>query len=181
MLAILLVAAGVTKLLTESRDQVIAAIRNYHVLPDALVAPAAVALPWLEVTLGILLGAGVLLVVTASCVALTFGVFAAAVGWHVLRGRQFACGCGGGGAISLALAARDLVLCVTAVAIASGPSSGLAAWPGWTSSHVSESWRAMIPMPLVTILLVAVTRLLMASRQARPRSSLLAGSRRAVA
>jgi uncharacterized membrane protein YphA (DoxX/SURF4 family) len=162
-LAIFLFVSGVTKLLRSSHRERLDAVERYELLPAAFVAPVALALPWLEITLAVSLSVGVMVVVGAGFAALLMGVFAAAVGWHVSRGHRFACGCGGGGMISWALAGRDLALCAVGVAIAIGPSGGLALWPGWAASPVSDAGVAMIPVPLLTVLLLAVARLIAAA------------------
>jgi uncharacterized membrane protein YphA (DoxX/SURF4 family) len=164
-LATLLVGAAVAKLRGPGRDQLEDAIRSYRLVPSPLVRPVAAGLPWLELTLGILLCAGVMLVTTAVCAALILATFGLAVGWHVSRGRRFACGCGNGATISWALAGRDLLLSVVAVAIAVGPSGGLAVWPGWAAQHVSASAQAMLPIPLVAITLMLGVRVLMRGQQ----------------
>jgi putative oxidoreductase len=165
VLAMVLVVAGVRKLLAPSRDPVAEAMRNYGTIPDALVPSAAFVLPWLEVGLGLLLCVGVMLLVAAACAAAALGVFAIAVGWHLVRGHRFDCGCGGAGEISWQLAGRDLSLCAVAVAVVFGPSGGLAAWPGWGASAVAGSAEAMVPVPLVTILLMVTVQLLLRVRR----------------
>lgn len=164
-LAIVLIGAAVAKLRTPGRDQLEDAIHSYRVLPSGLVRPVAARLPWLELTLGVLLCAGVMLVAAAVCAAFILAVFGLAVGWHVSRGRRFACGCGNGATISWTLAARDLLLSGVAVAIAAGPSGGLAAWPGWGAERVLASPQAMLPIPLVAITLMIGVQLLTRGRQ----------------
>ncbi len=163
VVAIVLITAGGAKLLRGDRDQLTAAIRNYGVLPDRLSSPLAVVLPWLEVALGALLALGVLLVVVAGGAAVLLGAFVVAVGWNLSRGRRFACGCGGDGTISWSLLARDVSLCGVAVAVAVGPSTGLAAWPGWAAEHASGPWQSLVPIPLAVIVVMAAMRLLAAA------------------
>jgi methylamine utilization protein MauE len=159
-LAAVLIGAAVAKLRAPGRDQLEDAIRNYRLVPSGLVRPVAAGLPWLELTLGLLLCVGVMLVATAVCAVFILAAFGLAVGWHVLRGRRFACGCGNGTTISWALAGRDLMLSVVALAIAVGPSGGLAVWPGWAAQHVSASVQALLPIPLVAITLMLGVQLL---------------------
>lgn len=68
-------------------------IANYQILPDVLVAPSAIFLPWLELTSGICLvvnrwTGGSAIVVTALIV-----VFTAAIGFNIYRGMDISCGC----------------------------------------------------------------------------------------
>lgn len=171
LVAIVLLIAGIRKLLAPSREQTIKAVRSYGMLPDALVVPAACVLPWLEITLGALSCVGVAIVITAVCTALVFAAFAIAIGWHLLRGHRFACGCGGGGEISWQLVGRDFALCAIAIVIAIGPSAGLAIWPGWGAGAVARSAEALIPVPLITILLMIGARVVYQLGQARPQAS----------
>jgi uncharacterized membrane protein YphA (DoxX/SURF4 family) len=164
-LGTLLMVAAVAKLRGPGRDQLEDAIRSYRLVPSRLVRPVAAGLPWLELTLGVLLCAGVMLAVAAACAALILTTFGLAVGWHVSRGRRFACGCGNGATISWALVGRDLLLSVVAVAIAVGPSGGLAVWPGWAAQHVSVSTRALLPIPLVAITLMLGVQLVTRGQQ----------------
>jgi uncharacterized membrane protein YphA (DoxX/SURF4 family) len=68
-------------------------VYNYQVLPDALVNPVAIFLPWFEMICGVLLvigrfslGAGVLL-------ELLLLVFVGLLAWNAARGLDVACGC----------------------------------------------------------------------------------------
>jgi uncharacterized membrane protein YphA (DoxX/SURF4 family) len=68
-------------------------IANYQILPEGLAAPAAIFLPWLELTCGICLVAdrwtgGSAVIVTALIV-----IFTAAIGFNIYRGMDVACGC----------------------------------------------------------------------------------------
>jgi uncharacterized membrane protein YphA (DoxX/SURF4 family) len=165
ILAIVLIGAAVAKLRGPGRDQFADAIESYRVLPNRLVRPVAAWLPWLELTLGVMLCLGVMLVVAAACAAFLLAAFGLAVGWHVSRGRRFACGCGSGATISWALAGRDLLLSGVALAIALGPSGGLAIWPGWGAQHVAASAQSMLPMPLTAISAMLSAQLLIRGRQ----------------
>ncbi len=69
------------------------AIANYQILPEVLVAPSAIFLPWLELTCGICLvinrwTGGSAIIVTALIV-----IFTAAIGFNIYRGMDVACGC----------------------------------------------------------------------------------------
>jgi uncharacterized membrane protein YphA (DoxX/SURF4 family) len=73
------------------------AVKAYQVLPDGLVHPVASVLPFLEITLAMLLlvGLGTRWVAVASAVLLV--VFIAGVAQSWARGLSIDCGCFGGG------------------------------------------------------------------------------------
>lgn len=167
LLAVVLFVAGAAKLRQHGRDELVVAVENYGVPSGSVSALLVVLLPWWELTLGSMLAVGVLLVPAAACAALTFGVFAAAVGWHVARGHRFECGCGTTGEIGWALAGRDLVLAVLTVAVATGPSGALAVWPGCGAAAVAGAWQARLPVPLAVVVLAAGWRLSLAARSTK--------------
>lgn len=165
LLAIVLVAAGIAKATAGDRASLTGAIRNYGVVPSGLVDVVAAALPWMEIVIGGSLCAGVRLVITASCAALAFATFAVVISWHLIRGHRFECGCAGTDAeIGWSLVARDLLLCGLAVAIAFGPSGGLAAWAGWGAHPAGESLESMVPVPLIVLALIVSLKLVMRLR-----------------
>jgi uncharacterized membrane protein YphA (DoxX/SURF4 family) len=89
----LLVLAAATKL--ADRQGFRRAVAEYAVLPETLVGPFAVLLPWLELTLGLLLLVGLGTTVAAALAAPLFLSFGLAIGVNLLRGRQFDCHCFG--------------------------------------------------------------------------------------
>ncbi|HEX6137478.1 MAG TPA: MauE/DoxX family redox-associated membrane protein [Casimicrobiaceae bacterium] len=112
-----------------------AAVADYRLLPDALVAPAAVALCALEAIAGIALLVDGLRIVGASLAIAAIGVATAAVTINVLRGRtDVDCGCGGiegRQPLSWGLVARNGALLVALAAIAFVPpanSTGFVAY-----------------------------------------------------
>jgi len=69
-------------------------VANYRLLPDALVAPFALALPPLEAVVGLLLPVGVFSPWTEAAAALLLALFAAAMAVNIRRGRtDIDCGC----------------------------------------------------------------------------------------
>ncbi len=68
-------------------------IANYQILPEALVAPAAIFLPWLELTCGICLVADRWTSGSATIVTALIVIFTAAIGFNIYRGMDVACGC----------------------------------------------------------------------------------------
>ncbi len=168
ILAVVFTAAGVAKLnATGGRDETERAITRYRALPHRLVGPAARVLPWLEVTLAVLLAAGVALKPAAVVAATLLASFALAIVWHVAHGRRFGCGCGSAKQISWPLAARDILLAGLAATVAAGPSGALAAWPTWGNDPASPSWRALLAVPLTVILATTGLRLYNTSRPTR--------------
>jgi hypothetical protein len=94
---IVFVEAGLAKL--RHRDLVPGVVANYRLLPEAMVAPVAAALPLVELGLGLGLLASVLsgghLQALALPAAALFLLFAAAMAINIRRGRQaIDCGCG---------------------------------------------------------------------------------------
>ncbi|HSK28308.1 MAG TPA: MauE/DoxX family redox-associated membrane protein [Jiangellales bacterium] len=130
VLAGVFLLAGVTKLRHPAGFR--AAVANYQVLPTPVVAPVAVALPWLEVVVGLALLLGVLIVPVAVLAAVVLVAFAAGIGINVRRGRTIGCGCGLARRqqVSHRLVVRNGVLAVAGVVVALAPAGALALWPG---------------------------------------------------
>lgn len=70
-----------------------AIIRDYRLLPDMLVNPAAIILPWLELILGVLLLAGQWLEGSLFLVNALMLVFWTALVVNAVRGIDIGCGC----------------------------------------------------------------------------------------
>ena len=68
-------------------------IANYRLLPAALVHPAALVLPWVELWSGIALVTGFFAKTAGKLVAALLVVFLAAIGINLARGRAVQCGC----------------------------------------------------------------------------------------
>ncbi|WP_147821072.1 MauE/DoxX family redox-associated membrane protein [Salidesulfovibrio onnuriiensis] len=69
------------------------AIGNYHILPDALIGPAALWLPWLELVVGLALMVGWFRHGAASVATGLMAIFTAAVAYSHARGLDINCGC----------------------------------------------------------------------------------------
>lgn len=160
MLALTLVGASLLKLRRAGRVELADALMRYGLIPRALITPATLVLPWIELLLAMLLGLGVALVPAAGFAAVLLAAFALVVAWQVARGRRFACGCGSGGNVSWALASRDLVLALMSGCVAVGPSGALSLGPGPVSAPASVSAGAMLPVPLIVVLALVSIRLL---------------------
>lgn len=122
-LALLLLSAAWHKL--GSRAQFTAALREYRLLPESLVGPAAVLLPLFELTLALAWLAGVARGFVAASTAGLLLLYAAAVAVNLWRGRvDIDCGCGLGGAgrgdgrLTWGLVARNTLLAAAAGAAA---------------------------------------------------------------
>lgn len=103
-------------------------VRNFRILPERLVRPCAVTLPWAELAIA----AALLIDATAPYAALAAGalltVFGVAIGINVLRGRKaIDCGCFRNGLkqpLSWTLVGRNLLLAGASFALATNlPSS----------------------------------------------------------
>jgi len=89
----ILILAGLTKL--RQRPLMVGVVANYRLLPEALVAPVATALPVAELVLGVALLAGGMRIAVLPA-ALLLMLFAAAMAINIRRGRSHIdCGCGG--------------------------------------------------------------------------------------
>lgn len=78
-------------------DETIRSVRNYQLLPEAIVPTVGSALPILELVLGGLLVAGLLTRFTAALTALASLAFFIGVASAWARGLQIECGCFGNG------------------------------------------------------------------------------------
>jgi hypothetical protein len=107
------------------------ALRDYRLLPDALLSPAARAVPVGEAILAAGWLAGVLQQPVACATAALLGLYALAIAINLLRGRvHIGCGCGFGGSsndqpISWWLVLRNLLL-VAAALVPILPTNGRA-------------------------------------------------------
>jgi hypothetical protein len=103
--------------------EIVTIVRDYKILPPSWARPFGLALPWLELALGILLILGVVIQVVAAASVLMLASFAVAVGMNLLRGRKnLSCGCSGtrnSKAISGWTVVRDIILIVLALVLTS--------------------------------------------------------------
>ncbi len=90
-----LFAAGWLKIFTPAKSQM--AVRAYEVLPISLANFLGIALPWLEVGLGVLLILGIAVRISAIFGGGLMVVFIAAISQAWARGLSIDCGCFGGG------------------------------------------------------------------------------------
>ncbi len=72
-------------------------IDNYRLLPQRLVAPVALTLPWLELWAGVLVLIGLWKRAAALILAGLLTAFLVAVSYNLYRGLDFECGCFGSG------------------------------------------------------------------------------------
>lgn len=92
---------------------------NYKILPDELVGLAAICLPWVELSAGLILISGRLTFASSSILTVLIVIFAAAISFNLARGLDFQCGCftvsessPGGNQLTLL---RDFVLLIPAI------------------------------------------------------------------
>jgi uncharacterized membrane protein YphA (DoxX/SURF4 family) len=69
------------------------AVANYRILPDALVNPVAILLPWTEAVAGLALACGVFTRGASLILAGLMTVFSSAIAANLVRGIDVACGC----------------------------------------------------------------------------------------
>ena len=122
-LALLFVVAALHKL--RDRDAFRATLDAYALLPSALTAPLARAVPLVELVAALLLVVPRAAAVGASIAVLLLSVYALAMGVNLLRGRRdLDCGCMGPGArspIGPELLVRNLFLVVAALVAGFAP------------------------------------------------------------
>ncbi|NEE00623.1 MauE/DoxX family redox-associated membrane protein [Phytoactinopolyspora halotolerans] len=110
------------------------AVKAYQAMPNALAEPVGAALPMVEITLGVLLLAGLAVRATAVVSVLLFAVFVVGIGWAWARGLRIDCGCfGGGGELGPGESprygveiARDVALMLAAAVLARWPRTWFA-------------------------------------------------------
>jgi uncharacterized membrane protein YphA (DoxX/SURF4 family) len=126
------ILAGLLKL--HDIEDSVRSVRNYQILPEALVRPVGTGLPILEVVLGALLILGLGLRITGALSALVLLAFIIGIASVWVRGIPIECGCfgGSGNAVRDATSkypwdiARDTGLFILSVLIAAWPRSRLA-------------------------------------------------------
>ena len=91
----ILLWAGLAKAF--ERQESILAVSAYDVLPEPLVEPVAVLLPWVEITIAILLIAGLFVRFAGIATAALSAVFILGMAQAKARGLEIDCGCFGGG------------------------------------------------------------------------------------
>jgi uncharacterized membrane protein YphA (DoxX/SURF4 family) len=93
-----LIAAGALKIGSLQKSAM--AVRSYELLPVPLANVLGYTLPWIEIGVGLLLIAGVLVRISGLIGAVTMLAFIIAISWAWAKGLSIDCGCfGGGGAI----------------------------------------------------------------------------------
>jgi uncharacterized membrane protein YphA (DoxX/SURF4 family) len=119
--------AGVAKV--GHADQFAAQIAGFRLLPQAAVAPLAVALPYLEILLGGYLVVGLFTRTAAWFAVALLAVFDLAIASAVVRGMTVSCGCFGPSDTTVTTwteVARDAIFVLLAVIVALRPPGALA-------------------------------------------------------
>ncbi len=94
------------------------AIANYRLLPQALINPAALLLPWVEVVCGVGLVSGLMRRGSALVIGILLLAFIAALAISLVRGLDIHCGCFSLGAGSGPKLYLDIVLDMVLLAVA---------------------------------------------------------------
>lgn len=118
-IGLVFVVAGVSKI--GHATEFAAQIAGFRLLPQLVIAPMALALPFLEVLLGGYLVVGLFTRASAWTAALLFALFDAAIASAVVRGMTVSCGCFGPNDTTVTTwteVARDAVLVVIAIVVA---------------------------------------------------------------
>jgi uncharacterized membrane protein YphA (DoxX/SURF4 family) len=96
------------------------AIANYRLLPDALVVPVAVTLPYIELLVAVMLVLGFVTRAAALVAVVLLAGFTGATAAAVVRGLDIECGCFGksdGAVVSWLTVARDVAFLVPAAIV----------------------------------------------------------------
>lgn len=150
-LALLLLFAAWHK--ASAREEFIAALRDYQLLPQVLLRPVAWLLPVIEFVLAVAWLTGVGRGMVAASTAALLLVYAWAIAVNLRRGRvHIACGCGFGGTVdddarlSWWLVARNLLL---------AGASGVATLPASGRGLGAQDWLTLVLAIFAAILLYA--------------------------
>ncbi len=142
--------------------------------------PNAITIYLRDTPLGAMLAGGILPAIAGIASSALFAVFVAAIGYNLIRGRQFDCGCGGAEKrpISWQLVLRDVALAACAVAVAVGPSAALSIWRGWGwSTTRSASVANLVAVPMAVLLVVVMGRTIVVSSRVIDRRALIGWTR----
>ncbi len=127
LLGAVLLAAGALKV--GHAPDLAASIAGFRLLPAAITGPLALALPYVELLLGLYLVAGLFTRVVAAIAAAQFVLYSGAIASAVLRHIPANCGCFGPGDATVAdwpHVAFDLLLAAASVFVAWGAPGALA-------------------------------------------------------
>lgn len=91
ILGFVFIYAGIDKILHPGQFAEI--VYNYQILPDLLINPTAIVLPWLELILGAFLVVGIWLPGTVFFTNLLLALFLGAMVFNLARGLDIHCGC----------------------------------------------------------------------------------------
>jgi uncharacterized membrane protein YphA (DoxX/SURF4 family) len=119
VLGAIFIVAGVSKV--GHADMFAAQIAGFRIVPQAVIAPMAVGLPFLEILLGGYLVLGLFTRAAAWVAVAMLFAFDAAIASAVVRGMTVSCGCFGPNDVTVttwAEVARDAVFVVLAVIVA---------------------------------------------------------------
>ena len=157
----LLTLAAFTKL--ADREAFRTAVSEYRVLPSTLERPFAATLPMVELTVGVLLLAGLGTVIAASLAVPVFLSFSIAIGVNMLRGRALDCHCFGSvqsEPIGWPAIIRSSALLVTAIIVAIGASRFGALEALFTNSEGLPPVSEVVPVVLLALVIFDVMILL---------------------
>jgi putative oxidoreductase len=121
------IVAGASKV--GNAAQFAAQIAGFRLLPEGVIAPLAVMLPYWEILLGVLVILGLFTRVAAWIAVLLLALFDLAIASAVVRGMSVSCGCFGPNDATVttwAEVARDAVFVALALIVALRPPGALA-------------------------------------------------------
>jgi len=93
LVGLMFISAGLPKILDPKHF--VSEIFNYQIIPDLLLNPTAIIIPWIEVVSGIMLIAGVKVKANSAIIGSLLFIFIIMVSSAILRGLEINCGCFG--------------------------------------------------------------------------------------
>ena len=91
LLGILFIYASIDKI--RYPDEFLRVVYNYHILPEILINPVVIILPWLELFIGMSLISGILIEGSSFLVGILFISFFLGILINIIRGMNIECGC----------------------------------------------------------------------------------------
>jgi uncharacterized membrane protein YphA (DoxX/SURF4 family) len=147
--------AGFSKL--QDLEDFRTAIKNYSLVPAALVPVVALALPVAECVVSVMLAAGILISSVAVIMVLLLLSFSVAIAINLARGRVFDCGCNSAALdkVSWPHVARNMAFAILAAGLALAPPTATVIWAGPVGPFPVAVARAdILPSALCTVLIL---------------------------
>jgi len=162
LVALELLIAGAAKLRGGEWQRQARAVRNYGLRGDLPIEVVARGLPWLELSLGIALAAGLFVSEDAGVVAMMLLIFASLMTWHVSHGRSFDCGCGNGPddhPIGWLTICRNVIMAATAAVVGLVPVQAPTIYPASPAPTNSDEIQGVMLTVMLSVIILMSFRL----------------------